>query len=608
MKTIIYRAVFATATALLLSGCISAGGDNTDPETDNSTSLSGTVAIGAPISNARITIRDINGQTANTEANSNGRYQADVSSLTFPLTVRATDPNSPLTLFSFADEGVSVANATPITSVLLSESLPSGYSLESFFQTANASTASQVRNSIQQRVQALRTLAENAGLDYSDFDHFGGEFDANHTGYDAFLDDLDIRVDDDSVAIVLDGELALATVDVDEMLGNNGGLTATVSGSIVNAATNAPVNSANIQATNVRTNTTVLGSYDSGTGVFSITLDRFAVYDLEISATGFQTVNYSNLSTFSALTTVPVNLIPVIGEDEVNAITQFTASVIDATTTSTAVEGATITVREGLNTRYGTAEYSATTNVDGEITLNDVTPGVYTFEVSADGYYTAYRNVAVLSTNTSVELSLRPELNTGDLDNAADMTIVLTWDQNPSDLDSHLTGPKVNAANDDDRFHVAFYYDCWADTELNSEASCTGSWDAETSTYVYSDATAYLDRDDTTSFGPETITLFDMIEGEYNYYVHHYSGTGSITTTSAAQVVVIDKFGQQHTFNPPATGGNGDEDIWHVFKTSSTGTIIPVNEILTNTNTSSLRSLSGNPENIRKMIENLPSK
>jgi hypothetical protein len=192
----------------------------------------------------------------------------------------------------------------------------------------------------------------------------------------------------------MDGVVALATNDVDEMLESNSGTTATVSGLIVNAANNTYVSSATIQARNVRSGINFQGTHDSSTGVFSITLDRFAVYDLEISAPGFQDVKYYNLSTFSALTTVPVNLIPIIEEAEVNAITQFKATVIDATTSDTAVEGAIIKVREGLNTRYGIVEYSATTNSDGEITLNDVSPGVYTFEVSSNGYYTAYRNVA----------------------------------------------------------------------------------------------------------------------------------------------------------------------------------------------------------------------
>jgi uncharacterized protein YfaP (DUF2135 family) len=131
--------------------------------------------------------------------------------------------------------------------------------------------------------------------------------------------------------------------------------------------------------------------------------------------------------------------------------------------------------------------------------------------------------------NTSVELSLRSELNTGDLNTSADMTIVLIWGQDPSDLDSHLTGPKANVLNTDDRFHIYYSNPCWADTLLNSRASCAEDWDSETSAAVYNDATAYLDRDDTDSFGPETITVYNLIEGEYNYYVHHYENHSNKT-------------------------------------------------------------------------------
>ncbi|MFX7612968.1 carboxypeptidase regulator, partial [Acinetobacter baumannii] len=36
-----------------------------------------------------------------------------------------------------------------------------------------------------------------------------------------------------------------------------------------------------------------------------------------------------------------------------------------------------------------------------------------------------------------------------------------------------------------------------------------------------------LDVDDTTSYGPEVITLSKLMVGDYHYFVHNYSGTSN---------------------------------------------------------------------------------
>ncbi|MGE3509922.1 MAG: hypothetical protein AB7N65_13670, partial [Vicinamibacterales bacterium] len=56
-----------------------------------------------------------------------------------------------------------------------------------------------------------------------------------------------------------------------------------------------------------------------------------------------------------------------------------------------------------------------------------------------------------------------------------------------------------------------------------------------------------LDVDDTSGFGPETITIGQVsgafIPGTYNYYVHHYSGTGDFSTSGA--IVTVFSLGSQ---------------------------------------------------------------
>lgn len=604
----ILRALLATVA---ISSLVACGGGGSDDSTSKSAgSVSGLVAIGAAVPNAEVSVRDVNGQVITGTADANGQYNLDTSSLVLPLVVRASSPNSPLVMFSYVEFGQSRANVTPITSVLLSQSIPENQTPERFYQEFSASQSSV----FQQRLDQERSALQNADVGdpaYRMFDHFSGEFVANHQGYDSYLDGLDIRIYDDSVAIVENGSLLLATPDVETMYGAQEVLESTISGGI-SVIGGEPV-SANIQATDLFTGEQFNGTSDLATQTFELELPRFGLYQLTVSAAGYQTVTYDHLSTFSATTNISVALIPVVSAAEINPV-EFSARVLDATSQrDSGVAEVAVKLRSGLNNQYGEVVYTATTAADGSFVISSVEPGVYTVELSAPGFYTAYKNTAVVSSMAAdQQFSLRPEFDQS-ADNDAEMSIILTWDLNPRDLDSHLTGPSADGGS---RFHVYYWDECWADTGVNSNANCSRDYDytADGERNInYPGATVYLDRDDTSSYGPETITVHDLLAGEYNYYVHHYSGAGSIATTSQAQVVVIDKFGQEHTFYPPL-GGMGDDDVWHVFKVDSNGQVVAVNHISTNSDLisedigRSTMSVSGHKDNLPEMFRNLPAK
>jgi len=90
---------------------------------------------------------------------------------------------------------------------------------------------------------------------------------------------------------------------------------------------------------------------------------------------------------------------------------------------------------------------------------------------------------------------------------------ILTWLENPSDLDSHFTGPCESGASgcSNGRFHI--YY--------SDRGSLTAS------------PFAYLDTDDTTGFGPEITTLTRCLAGVYRFSVHLYSGTPGLEASQA---------------------------------------------------------------------------
>ena len=123
----------------------------------------------------------------------------------------------------------------------------------------------------------------------------------------------------------------------------------------------------------------------------------------------------------------------------------------------------------------------------------------------------------------------------------------LTWGETPSDLDSHLTGP-CDPQQCNDRFHISY--------------SDKGN--------LSSPPWAYLDTDDTDSFGPEITTLSQCLPGVYRYCIHNYSGSPGLEE-SAANVFLILPGGNM--LDLPVPTANPDQAlVWIVGELTCTGT------------------------------------
>ncbi len=81
--------------------------------------------------------------------------------------------------------------------------------------------------------------------------------------------------------------------------------------------------------------------------------------------------------------------------------------------------------------------------------------------------------------------------------------IVLSWGAEPRDLDAHLIGPNPNSTQP---FHISYR-----------------------NMRVF-EKQHFLDRDDTNSYGPETITMNRLDPGIYTYCVHDYSNSSSFNS------------------------------------------------------------------------------
>lgn len=190
---------------------------------------------------------------------------------------------------------------------------------------------------------------------------------------------------------------------------------------------------------------------------------------------------------------------------------------------------------------------STGTSSDGSYSFNGVPPGTYGIVATKAGYYPSVQvNATVISeaTATDVNLVLSSILA------STEYRIVLTWGENPRDLDSHLWIPNGEH--------------CY--------------WPPSNRTV----SGANLDIDDIASYGPETVTITQVFPGTYTYAVHHYCDWGDdqgTITTSNALVKVYDEFGMLRTFYVPSDS-SGSCWWWTVFEIDGeTGLITPINTI-----------------------------
>lgn len=205
---------------------------------------------------------------------------------------------------------------------------------------------------------------------------------------------------------------------------------------------------------------------------------------------------------------------------------------ITSALTGTGVSGVSLVVREGWdNTSVGDVITTVTTGSSGAYSVT-LPIGNYTMYATKDGYIATSINIVVQAGTTSSQNGSISPIISGD-----NFRVVLTWGANPRDLDSHVVGTLSNGSS----FHTYF---------------------AKKSAYDGSVEVCNLDVDDTTSYGPETITLQLTTSNPYYYYIYLYAGTGSLAT-SEAQINLYQGDTLVATFNVPTDQGSGR--YWNVF-------------------------------------------
>ena len=346
-----------------------------------------------------------------------------------------------------------------------------------------------------------------------------------------------------------------------------------ISGSVKDAATQNPLQDVSITVYNGSVIST--GTSDSN-GTYNLPVPAGSEYRIEFSKADYITVNYYNVSVVSNTTTY-LETVFMVGTAGTGNVGGRIVNALDGN----GVDGLTINLRAGANVTTGPIVAATTTQEGGYYAFAGLNAGVYTAEASGEGYNTTYFTIICIGGTTTLNqnATITPILSSGET------RIVLTWGLTPPDLDSHLTGPMVEGG----RFHVYF---------SNQE-------------YYFNDMLYVgLDLDDTTSYGPETTTIYQQISGVYRFSVHDYTNSWRSNSTalsnSGAQVRVYRGSTLVATFNVPANQGG---TLWTVFELNG--------DVITPVNAMSYESISGNIQRISgkksfktdaSLIRNLPPK
>ena len=272
-------------------------------------------------------------------------------------------------------------------------------------------------------------------------------------------------------------------------------------------------------------------------------------YVLQIAADGYMSETFT--IQIEAGVTTHIHRLRAVPDSDANGTVG--GSVINAFTGRPITDEITLEFRRGID-MPGDIIHRLTTSNGSYIAF--LPAGNYTVTASGDGYITTRSYVYSypgFSLNRQ-DVVVSPAFSGGQ----SSVRIVLTWGELPYDLDSHLVGP----APDGGRFHT--YY-------------------SNKTHYFNGERYADLDVDDTSSYGPETTTIYKLADGVYNFYVQDYSHLESTTSdylrNSQAVVRIYSSTNELlRTFNVPTSGGAST--IWHVFSLSTQGeqySIVPVN-------------------------------
>lgn len=333
-----------------------------------------------------------------------------------------------------------------------------------------------------------------------------------------------------------------------------------IKGSVHDADNNSPIAGASISV--VAYMDEVAKTVTDTSGNYSLTIED-GTYKVLINAEGYvPAVQYVTISDGE---TKYLDSMLMAKENKDEIMGGIYGTIKDAVT-GRELSGVDVKISEGWGNESVTNTYVAqkTTDTNGYYSCKKwslfgmnygLDAGNYTVTISKDGYIPTTFNITIVG---GKDLQFNSTITPVGLEN--EYRIVLTWGETPSDLDSHLIG-----TTGDNEEHV--YY------------------------YAKDGYASNLDVDDTSSYGPETVTIPDLsqFDGKLYYAVHDYSNrysTESDEMSYSSACVKVFKGGNllKAFYIPTGIMGN----VWNVFYFDEYGNIVPVNTFCNNSNPSEI--------------------
>ncbi len=301
-------------------------------------------------------------------------------------------------------------------------------------------------------------------------------------------------------------------------------------------------------------------------GKFSISDLEFGTYKLKVKKTGYLEYVVDSFNVTEKTMKIPTR-VKLLGTSKVSGKIINSQNGIGVSNSLVLFDSGDTILADSL------AEIRIITDAYGNFSLDSLPTGTFVNAIYSDGFFRRFRrNINLISGgNEQNDITLVDKPNEGEI------RIVLNWGSSPRDLDAHITGPATGGVSS--RFHIYYSRKTSSDTDVT------------------------LDHDDTNSFGPETVTIANVLSGVYRYSVHNYSmqtsSGGEQIPTSPTLVEVFSSEGLISSFNPPPFTGNGN--TWRVFELSKTGTrvdILPINSYIQASSSGDISSfrVTGKPD------------
>ena len=324
------------------------------------------------------------------------------------------------------------------------------------------------------------------------------------------------------------------------------GASGTISGKVTDHNTSSPVSGALVNTVQIRSDAVPLDSDTTdASGEYSVSLEytRYK-YFVSISATGYVS--------FYAVQTVEEDEDKKMDVALVRPGKGSGSIIVRSAIDNEPLNGVVLNLRRGWNVQSSNQSILISsgdlTEGNGQFTFENIDAGYYTVEMISRDYTTSYSNITIAPGSNALQTGYLSPTMSGN-----QYRVVLSWGENPSDLDSHLEGKHPEGS-----YAHVFYG--------NRSGSVNGK-------------SIYLDRDDTDSYGPETMTFDVDPESNYEFYVVWYSGYG---TWKGSEGVVNVYNGTRHVALYPVPNVENSSGVWSIFRIRN-GIFTAVNEIVPST-------------------------